>query len=474
MKTLLIGGYYGAGNLGDEAILECMLKDLRARRKDLHFIVLSWNPLQTARRYNVEAVHWQDISALLEAGKRADLILLGGGGLFQDYWGIAPETYLRRTAFTITSYGSLPLLAKLLGIPCMIYAQGVGPLKSELAREHVRQAFERCQVITLRDPQSFLLLQECGFSPSEGQTVEITADPAFTLEVNASIRQQAKSILTQVGIPLEADLISVSLRYWDQFAEGTRWVTNLVAGLNAYLAENSGTHVLFVPFQVNEVSSYTDDRSVLREVRLQISYSERTYLIENEIPPQLMQAIFERSSLVLGMRLHASILAINAGVPFVALPYDPKVMSLLRQTGLEEYGMPSLDFSGEELLALLRKAAENKNALRQHLSHQRRIQQQKAFENVSLALSLLERSSKRELTFPQEFALENLRLMEKMDIEMEMLRQQIRALEKEIEHLSATLNSIYASRFWKLITFYRRIKKLCDVINFLKRRSTIR
>lgn len=466
MKTLLIGGYYGAGNLGDEAILECMLKDLRARREDLQFIVLSWNPLQTARTYNVEAVHWQDISALLEAGKRADLILLGGGGLFQDYWGIAPETYLRRTAFTITTYGSLPLMAKLLNTPCMIYAQGVGPLKSDLAREHVRLAFERCRVITLRDPQSLSLLQESGFSPTEEQTVEITADPTFTLEVNASTRQQAKLILAQAGIPLEADLISVSLRYWDQSAAGTQWVTNLVAGLNAYLAENSGTYVLFVPFQVNEVSSYTDDRSVLREVRSQILRSERTHLIEHEISPQLMQAIFECSSLVLGMRLHASILAINAGVPFIALPYDQKVTSLLKQIGLEEYGLPSLDFSSQELLALLRKAAENRNALRQHLSNQRRIQQQKALENVSLALSLLERSSKHELTFPQEFALENLRLIEKMDIEIETLRQRIQVLEKEIGHLSTILNSIYASRFWKLTSFYRRVKKLCSVINF--------
>ncbi|MFO3797175.1 MAG: polysaccharide pyruvyl transferase CsaB, partial [Anaerolineales bacterium] len=336
MRTILIGGYYGAGNLGDEAILECMLKDMRALRSDLHFIVTSWNPTKTAQTFDVESVHWQDISALLEAGKRADLILLGGGGLFQDYWGIDPDTYLRRTAFTITTYGSLPLLAKLLGIPCMIYAQGVGPLKSESAQEHVRLAFERCQVITLRDEESLTLLQRCGFSPSAAQTVEITADPAFTLEIDSSARQQAEDILAQEGIPLGTNLISVSLRYWDLSTESAEWLSGVAAGLNAYLAKDSRAHILFLPFQIDARTPYTDDRPTLQQVRAQVFYPERTHLIEGEISPRCMQAVFERSALVIGMRLHALILAINAGVPIIALPYDSKVTSLLRQLHLEE------------------------------------------------------------------------------------------------------------------------------------------
>ncbi|KXK14881.1 MAG: Polysaccharide pyruvyl transferase [Chloroflexi bacterium OLB14] len=162
-KYILIGGYYGAGNLGDEAILQCILKDIRAQNNNTSFIVTSWNPEQTAAQFNVEAIHWKDIAALLEASKRADMIILGGGGLLQDYWGIKPDTYLRRASMDITTYASLPLLAKIMNIPCMIYAMGLGPLQSDLALEHTRLAFDRSLVATLRDQASLELLEKTGF-----------------------------------------------------------------------------------------------------------------------------------------------------------------------------------------------------------------------------------------------------------------------------------------------------------------------
>src|SRR6266545_7125196 len=116
MPIVLIGGYYGAGNIGDEAILAAMLGDLRSQRPDTSFIVTSWNPEKTRQELDVEAVYWKDISALLDAALRADLVILGGGGIFHDYWGINPETYLRRGFWDLTAFGSLPLLAKLLNI----------------------------------------------------------------------------------------------------------------------------------------------------------------------------------------------------------------------------------------------------------------------------------------------------------------------------------------------------------------------
>lgn len=457
MSTILIGGYYGTGNLGDEAILECMLKDMRALRNDLHFIVTSWSPEETSHTFNVEAVHWQDISALLEVGRRANLILLGGGGLFQDYFGIAPDTYLRRTAFTITTYGSLPLLAKLLDVPCMIYAQGIGPLKSELAREHVRLAFERCQVITLRDKNSLTLLQDCGFSPTAEQRIEITADPAFALETDPSMRQQAKALLAREGIPPEVDILSVSLRYWDE--KGTDWIKSIAASLDAYLAMNNRAHILLLPFQVNDRTPYTDDRPVLQQVEARISHPERVHLFQHAISPRLMQAIFEHSALVLGMRLHALILAINANVPVIALPYDPKIKSVLEEVELEEYGLPSLNPSPGEFLSVVDRILQNKEALYRHLFRKREEQRQRALRNAQLALSLLDNYKHKQLSFSQEFALQNLRLIEKLDMEIEALRLRARALEEEVERLSTTLQTIQASRFWRLFTYYRRLRQ---------------
>ena len=88
MAIILIGGYYGAQNIGDVAILQCMLHDIRELNSDLKFIVTSWNPDETKKQYCVESFHWNDIPALFSAIQKSDLVILGGGGLFQDYWGI--------------------------------------------------------------------------------------------------------------------------------------------------------------------------------------------------------------------------------------------------------------------------------------------------------------------------------------------------------------------------------------------------
>ena len=95
MKEILIGGYYGGGNLGDEAILAAILQDLRNLDPSLNYSVVSWDPHLTRKEHEVGAVYWRDIEALVEASRKADLILVGGGGLFQDHWGLDPDTYLR-------------------------------------------------------------------------------------------------------------------------------------------------------------------------------------------------------------------------------------------------------------------------------------------------------------------------------------------------------------------------------------------
>ena len=52
----LVSGYYGEGNLGDEAILAAMLRDLRRHDPAAEVTVLSFDPADTARRHGVEAI----------------------------------------------------------------------------------------------------------------------------------------------------------------------------------------------------------------------------------------------------------------------------------------------------------------------------------------------------------------------------------------------------------------------------------
>jgi polysaccharide pyruvyl transferase WcaK-like protein len=83
-RTALIAGYYGFGNTGDEAILAALVAGLAARRTTTRLVVVSGDPAQTRQRHGVDAVFWRDPLSIAEAVRASDLVVIGGGGLFQD------------------------------------------------------------------------------------------------------------------------------------------------------------------------------------------------------------------------------------------------------------------------------------------------------------------------------------------------------------------------------------------------------
>jgi len=91
---IFITGYWGFDNTGDEAILMAMISQLRALRPGLHITVTSAQPAVTAAVHSVEAILWSDSLAMVETVRSADLVLIGGGGLFHDYWGFDPGAFL--------------------------------------------------------------------------------------------------------------------------------------------------------------------------------------------------------------------------------------------------------------------------------------------------------------------------------------------------------------------------------------------
>jgi len=122
MKKIIISGYYGFGNTGDEAILTGILKNLREEScclgEDFDFTVLSADPSSTSRDYGVRAVNRTGLKDILKSLWGCDLFISGGGGLLQDVTG---------RQFSIFYYLGLALLARLCGKKVSIYAQGMAP-----------------------------------------------------------------------------------------------------------------------------------------------------------------------------------------------------------------------------------------------------------------------------------------------------------------------------------------------------------
>ena len=291
----LLSGYYGFGNLGDEALLGVIVAQLRARVPGCTVDVLSATPAQTAATYGVEATARMDTRALHEAIARADAVLSGGGGLLQN------ATSTRSLIY----YCEILRRAARAKKPAMIFAQSIGPLDMR-GRAIVRWWCGGVAAATVRDERSYTLLQ----SILPRVPIEQAGDPVFLIDPPATpfdFRVQ--------GLDPSAPYAVVCVRRSPGFENG---IPTLVAAVDR-LAREYGAHVAFLP--LGGAADAEASTQVIRRCRTAPT------LLPSFTAPEAAQVIGAAHA-VIGMRLHALIFAARFGVPFLSIPYDPKVSSL--------------------------------------------------------------------------------------------------------------------------------------------------
>ena len=124
MSNIVISGYYGSKNAGDEAMLAAMIEVLSDLDPKVNITVISANPQDTMERHGVQAISWLGIPAIWAALGKADLLLSGGGSLLQNVTS-------RRSLYY---YMGIIFLAFMARVPVMLYAQGIGPIRGHFAR----------------------------------------------------------------------------------------------------------------------------------------------------------------------------------------------------------------------------------------------------------------------------------------------------------------------------------------------------
>jgi len=302
---IAISGYYGFGNAGDEAVLAATLSELRTRLPQAEVVVLSSNPDATAEQHDVEAAPRWPLGPLMSAIRSSDLLISGGGSLLQN-----------ETSWASLAYYLIVLeRARSVGVPSVIHAQGLGPLKGWLARRLTRRALMRAEAVTLRDEASVALAEEIGV-PRERLT--LTADPAFLLEPVADAETDA--LLAEAGLAAQQPLVGMVVREW----RGAREALGPLAKIGRTAAEEWGARTVIVPFQPSE------DREVSHELAALVPDAA---LIDRELHPRALMGLIGRLDLLVAMRLHALIFAAATTVPAVGLSYDPKVEALCEAAG---------------------------------------------------------------------------------------------------------------------------------------------
>ena len=292
----LVSGYYGFGNIGDEALLHVIVSQLRTRYPYAEIDVLSANAPHTAHDLRVEATPRWDAKAVRRAIRRADVLLSGGGGLLQN------ATSLRSLVY----YAGIIRAAVNAQRKTMIFAQSIGPLDF-WGKTVVKECCKNVDAATVRDARSAGLLNS--LIPSVH--VERTADPVFLYDV-----PDEEADLTTEGLGPQSDPVVVfSVRK----ASGMKDRLDVLARAVDRLAQVHGARVAFLP--LGGASDAEVSTLVIRKCK-----SAPVLLPECDLPRAAN--IIRRARAVVGMRLHALIFAARFGVPFLAIPYDPKVTAL--------------------------------------------------------------------------------------------------------------------------------------------------
>lgn len=308
-KKIVISGYYGFNNFGDEAILSLLIQNLKAMDTDL--TVISKNPEQTKKLYDVKAIQTFNLVQLINLIEKSDILISGGGSLLQDVTSIRSLLY----------YLFIILIAATFGKKIIIFSQGIGPIKNPIARFIAKKVLKKCDYISVRDDKSLLLLRGWGFEP------DLVVDPLFSINLPKNMP------LRKVGVQLRK-----CKGVTDKF---------LLELAKALVEEFKGYEFYIYCFQNSQdfdISKTFESYLFLFDTKV------RTKLILNENQFDIINSMRDLEYMV-AMRFHACLVALKYSIPTLALNYDIKVEKLAQNIQIPYVGLDE----SEKIVENLRK-----------------------------------------------------------------------------------------------------------------------
>jgi polysaccharide pyruvyl transferase WcaK-like protein len=350
-KKLLILGGDTDDNIGDRAIVYSMCNELRNLDPRLKISILSNNPARDRVFFGATAIP-RSIShqpEMLRNSRSSNLVLIGGGGLFQDddslvkmpYWGI-------RTALLKAANPK----GRIIG-----YSLGVGPLNKPVSRLFARIAFSCMETVSVRDDLGKKIASSLTKKP-----IHLVPDPALTLP--SASKESATKLFEEHNIPIRnTTVVGVALRRWfhqkgniipHRYAvnyrlrkiPGSRMCEKMIGLLAAVLDRIASTYNAVIVFLPTYTVSHEADDEICRQTMAKM-VSRKKHLLKIK-DPMLYKSIAGQCSALLGGRMHPTIFAASAGTNIVGLSYNQKFFGLFKLLDLEDNVISIEDFVSKE------------------------------------------------------------------------------------------------------------------------------
>lgn len=307
---LIISGYHGFGNMGDEAILSVLVGELKERFPQAQLVVLSARPAETAEQYGVRSLNRWNLWQILRELRSASAFLSGGGGLIQD----------RTSRRSALYYLSLIALAR-RRCPVFIVGQGIGPLRNHWLRGWATTLLSQVDCAMVRDGRSWKALRDWGLSE---ERLILGGDPALLLWPQGEAWREAYSTR---GCAHSYVVICPKARLCERLKA-------VMAEQLDRLSKRHRVAITFIALHPGE------DLPPAQEIAARMRQPARV-IDSSKIGLKKVMEILGRAQVVMGMRLHALLFSLLTARPFVACSEgDPKIEEFLSQ--LESVGGPKI------------------------------------------------------------------------------------------------------------------------------------
>lgn len=308
MNKIVISGFYGFHNIGDEAILETLTEQLRKLDPDMQITVLSHSPEETMQKFGVQAIKRNDPFKVIRAIFKSDILLSGGGSLLQD------DTSAR----SIHYYLTILRIGLFFKKKVFLISNGIGPIIRDGNKKIVAKVLNRVEHITVRDFNSKKLLVDIGVKTEK---VSVSADMVVAMRMED--KQFGAEILANLKmIAPERKIIAIAIRQKD-FRDAEKRLS-LVTLANR-LSETYS--VVFVPFY------YKNDTKIYDDIHMDVS--EHVYFIKEKYNSDEFMSLLQNFDLLIGSRLHSLIFALVAEIPFIGISYDPKIENFMEMIDMK-------------------------------------------------------------------------------------------------------------------------------------------
>lgn len=300
-KKFVISGYYGFKNFGDEAILSVIVKKLKSL--DGKITVISSDPEYTKYLYGqVKAVQTFDFKKIIWSIYSSHILISGGGSLLQDVTSLKSLFY----------YLCIILIALILRKRVIIFAQGIGPIRTPIGQFFTKSILKHCHYITVRDKKSQELLQGWGINS------ELVCDPIFSLKIPQTYKYET---------------VAVQLR-------------NFPGMNNDFLNRLADSVSRNFPKYKVEIYSFQDsiDYKICQnfEKNLNMLNPDMDTTIYSGLTNEEIMENISKCEYLISMRLHAIIIGLLASVKTMCIDYDIKIEKIAK-----EFNLPLIDMKND-------------------------------------------------------------------------------------------------------------------------------